>query len=532
MLKLLLKKQITEVFRSVFYDAKKNRMRPKGAIAGWVVFYVLLIGGMLGGLFTMLSLTLCGPLTEAGVGWLYFLLLSGFSILLGAFGSVFNTYAGLYLAKDNDLLLSLPIPVKTIIASRLLNVYLLGAMYSVPVLLPALIVYWSFSGATFAKLVCGLLLLLIVTVIVLLLSCVLGLAVAKISLKLKNKSIVTVLISLLFIAGYYFFYFKAQTFLNVLVQNAADYGERIKGAAAALWAFGRIGEGDLLWTAVFLAAVAALTALVWLLLSKSFLRVAGGSASEKKTRLKDKPDRARSAFGALLGREFKAFTSNPNYMLNCGLGVLLIPALGVALLVKGPFLFETFAQVLQGKTNFLPVLISAALTFLCTMNSTAAPSVSLEGRALWVVQSLPLEAKTVLRAKASMQALLSAVPMLFTSVSAAAVLETDLFTRVLVVLYPVVFSLFFALFCTVVGVKMPLLDWTNPVTPIKQSGAVMVTTFGGWGICAVPAALYLLLGSFVDAAPYLLVFTLLFAAAAVLLLRWLDTKGSRIFSEL
>ena len=148
MLKFLLKKQLTEVFRSVFYDAKKNRMRSKGAIIGWVIFYILLIGGMLGGLFTMLSLSLCGPLVEAGVGWLYFLLLSGVSILLGAFGSVFNTYAGLYLAKDNDLLLSLPIPVKTIIASRLLNVYLLGAMYSSLVLLPALIVYWAVAGLT------------------------------------------------------------------------------------------------------------------------------------------------------------------------------------------------------------------------------------------------------------------------------------------------------------------------------------------------------------------------------------------------
>ena len=30
------------------------------------------------------------------------------AVFLGAFGSVFNTYSGLYLAKDNDLLLSMP----------------------------------------------------------------------------------------------------------------------------------------------------------------------------------------------------------------------------------------------------------------------------------------------------------------------------------------------------------------------------------------------------------------------------------------
>ena len=52
MLKLLVKKQIAEVFRSYYYDAKKNRMRSKWAIAGWIVFFVVIMVGMLGGMFT------------------------------------------------------------------------------------------------------------------------------------------------------------------------------------------------------------------------------------------------------------------------------------------------------------------------------------------------------------------------------------------------------------------------------------------------------------------------------------------------
>lgn len=58
--------------------------------------------------------------------WLYFALMGLLAILLGSFGSVFNTYSGLYLAKDNDLLLSMPIPVNAIMGARLLSVYLLG----------------------------------------------------------------------------------------------------------------------------------------------------------------------------------------------------------------------------------------------------------------------------------------------------------------------------------------------------------------------------------------------------------------------
>ena len=34
MLRILVKKQLSEVFKGYFFDAKKNRMRSKGAIIG------------------------------------------------------------------------------------------------------------------------------------------------------------------------------------------------------------------------------------------------------------------------------------------------------------------------------------------------------------------------------------------------------------------------------------------------------------------------------------------------------------------
>ena len=53
--------------------------------------------GMLGGVFTYLSMILCAPLSAAGMDWLYFALMGLLSVLLGVFGSVFNTYYCLYL---------------------------------------------------------------------------------------------------------------------------------------------------------------------------------------------------------------------------------------------------------------------------------------------------------------------------------------------------------------------------------------------------------------------------------------------------
>ncbi len=532
MLKVLLKKQLAEVFKSYFYDAKKNRMRSKGAVIAWFVFFLVILIGILGGMFTALALTLCGSLEQAGMGWMYFLLMSGVAIVLGAFGSVFNTYSNLYLSKDNDQLLSLPIPVRTIITARLVNVYLMGTLYSATVLLPMLIVSWLTAGATAARVVCGLLLFLIVSFIVLILSCLLGWVVAKISLKLKNKSFITVLAALAFIAAYYFVYFKASILIRDMLQNAAVYGARIKGAAYGLYWFGRIGEGDWLAAFLFTAATAAVFALIWTALTRSFLKIATMGGKTGKTVYREKAAKVKSPARALLGKEAVRFTSNPNYMLNCGLGILFIPVGGVLLLIKGREVLRLLAAVFAARPGTAAVLMCTVLCMLTSMNAMAAPSVSLEGKSLWIPQSLPVETKTVLRAKTGLQLLFTLPPIVFSALCGAAVLEDPPAVRLLCVLMPPVYSVFFAALGTAMGVRLPLLSWTNELVPIKQSASVVIVLFGSWVLSIVLAGLYLLIGWRIGAVLYLLLWTVLLAAAGVFLLHWLDTRGAKLFRAL
>ena len=110
MVNVLLKKQLFEIFRSYFYDAKKNRPRSRASTILFFVLYAVLMIGLVGGMFVLLAWSICQPLVASGMGWLYLTLFAGLAILLGVFGSVFNTFSSLYQAKDNDLLLSMPSP--------------------------------------------------------------------------------------------------------------------------------------------------------------------------------------------------------------------------------------------------------------------------------------------------------------------------------------------------------------------------------------------------------------------------------------
>lgn len=532
MLKVLLKKQLAEIFRSYFYDAKKNKARSKAAVIGYIILFAAVMLGLLGGIFTFLSASICGAMSAVGMDWLYFALMGLLAVLLGAFGSVFNTYSGLYLAKDNDLLLSMPIPVRVIMASRLLSVYLMGLMYSGVVIIPAVIVYWVKVSASASAVVGGILFVLLISVFVMTLSCALGWVVAKISLKLKNKSFITVLVSLLFFGAYYFFYFKAQVVIRDLIANAAVYGARIQGAAYPVYLFGRAATGDLSALLIVTAVVATLFALMWYLISRSFLRLATATGRAERRVYRESASKQRSIGSALLRKELGRFTSSPNYMLNCGMGVLMLLLGGAALLWKGGSFLPAMNDAFDGRPGCAAALLCAIVCALASMNDMAAPSVSLEGKNLWLMQSLPVTPWQVLRAKLSVQLLLTGVPVLFCALCILLVYPCGAVEGLFLVLLPLLYTLFSALLALTLGLKMPNLAWTNELTPIKQSACVAISLFGGWVYALLLGGGYLLFGWQLGFAGFIGLFTLLTLAASGALYVWLRGKGSCAFAAL
>ena len=526
MLKLLLKKQLMEVFRSYFYDAKKNKARSKGTTIAYIVMFVLLMAGVLGGMFAVLANVMCGQLAEMGLDWLYFVIMGMMAVFLGAFGSVFNTYSGLYLAKDNDLLLSMPIPVRIIMASRLLNVYLLGLMYSGIVILPVIIVYWCTVPLTAGILLGGVVLLIVISLFVLALSCVLGWVVAKISLKLKNKSFITVLVSLVFFGLYYFVCFRFQALI------AASVGDKIKGSVYPLYLFGRVGCGDGVAMLIVSAVVIALLALVWYLIARSFLNIATASGNTAKAVYREKAAMQTSPAAALLRKELGRFTASPLYMLNCGLGTVFLLILAVASLIKGREVFLMMNALFAGSEDFVPVLAALCLCLLAGSNDITAPSVSLEGKSLWIAQSLPIDPWQALRAKLGLHLLITELPLMLCAVCVAAVSGLDFLHAALVVVVPMVYVVLSAAFGLFMGLKRPNLTWTSEVAPIKQGLAVFLSMFGGWVLAAGLGFLYYALMAHLGAAAFLLAATALFIVLALVLLRWLKTSGAKIYAHL
>ena len=537
MVKLLVKKELKNLFRTYFVNQKSGKKVSKGKTIGFMMLFVFLLLIMMG-MFFALAMGIGSAVIEQGLGWFYFAIMGIMALGLGVFGDVFNTYSMLFKAKDNELMLSLPIPPSKILISRMTVVLILGALYESLIFLPAIFCFWICGGAkTVASvpltIVSQILIFVFLSLFITTLTCLLGWLVALLSNKLKHKNIAVLVLSVAFFGAYYFFCMKLSDFINALVLNAAAYSNNIKSAFYPAYAFGKAGTGSVVDTIVFVAFSALTFALCVYLISISFRKIttaSGGSTRKKYSGMKGKRN---SVYGSVWKMEAKRFISFPTYTLNSGLGIIIMPILLVVLLVKKASLMPMLEYF--GTTEYAPLIPMIAATMvasIASMDCGSAPSLSLEGKSIWILRSSPISAKTILRAKTEFHFIINVIPAVLLASIGSIALGFEVQDVVLVTVYTVSFTYLVSAFGMILGTVRVNLNWTNPVVPIKQSMAVMITLFGGWVLAMLYPLGWYLLRAYVPALAWKLGFTAFVVLLAFLSGRWCSTKGAEAFDKL
>ncbi len=533
MWKALLKKQFMELVAFYFPKAKSGKKRSGGGLALVAILMVFVLLSLGASFYT--AAEMLSSMLPMGLGWLYFALMGTLSVLIGVLGGVFSTYAGLYLAKDNDFLLSLPIPPRRILLVRMIAVYAAGLVYSGVAWIPASLRYFRFDASP-APVIFSLLLTFVNALLVLVLSCLLGWVVAAVSSRLRNKNILSVILALLFLGVYFFATSRMNIFMNTLSRQADSLGRTVREKAWPLWELGQAATGRAVPMLLWCCLVLALFLLTYALLSRSFLSFTTANRGAKKAVYRAGRSKAAGMDAALLRKELKRFTGSPVYMMNCGMGLLILVLLAAATLVKARSVREVMDTLLFSAPPAVPLLLPASgamvISLVAGLAPITAPSVSLEGKSLWVLQSLPVPAEAVLRAKEKLHLLLVLPPAVLCCLALAIVLRAGLLSCLLMLLIVVLFTGVTGALGLAANLKRPNLTWVSEVVPVKQGLPVVVSMFGGWLLALVCMGLSALLGIYVNAHLGMAAEALLLALILALLRRWLKKKGCAIFEEL
>ena len=163
----------------------------------------------------------------------------------------------------------------------------------------------------------------------------------------------------------------------------------------------------------------------------------------------------------------------------------------------------------------------------------AVPSVSLEGKTLWISRSLPVDAWTALRAKCGVQLLLTAPGAVFAAVCSAIALRAGFAAGLLMALCCAAFVLFSTYFALYIGLHNVNLVWTNEINVIKQGSQIFLALLAGWAAPVILVLPYMLvLRGKISGEAYIALLTLVLALAAAIFRRWLRTKGAERFENL
>lgn len=531
MLKTLFKKQVLELTAFFYQSGKKGKRRSTAVIIGYAALMIYAFG-VICWLFYLMAESLCAPLVQSGLDWMYFALIAMMATAFGVIGSVFTTYSGLYAAKDNELLLSMPVPPYMILLSRMTGIYGMGFLFEAIVLIPAGIVYCRNVSLGASGFICLVLILFLLPLLALTLSCVLGWLVGLAASRVRSKSLITSLLSLAFLAGYYYLYFRMNKILQSILANAEYLGGRIKAVMYPFYQLGLAAQGNWLSMLIFAAMILALFAVVYFILSKSFMKVATARRGAAKTEYREKEMRVSSQGAALLRKEALRFWNCSAYLLNCGFGALLLIAAAVFIAIKGTWLLDMAGAVGGGLEALLPLLACAAVCLIVSMNIVTAPSVSLEGNTLWIVRSLPVSAWRVLCSKLKLHMLVTAIPAVICALAAALALKLGAYYIIAIPVIAVIFTAFCGELGLLFNLKIPNLNWSSEAVAVKQSMSVVLSMMANWVVIVILGVGYYLLGGALSVQAFMALAAAIVLAADMLLMLWLKKRGSRIFEEL
>ena len=502
MLKLLLKTRFLALADQFSGQSKGKRAISVRRIVLLAVAALLLLA-LAGYVVSLLLTPLYKTLLKSDLEWLYFALTGVAAFLISFMLTAFYAQGSIFEAKDNEMLLSMPVRPSAILGSRLGALYFLNFFFAAAFMAAAGIVKLTSGGTAVAGgvityVLCVFLLALISTT----LSCLLGWAVSLITRRMRNKAIFQLVFSLLLLGAFYVFFFGDITrHLKTVSENSAGIANVFRGALYPFHAMGMACTGKGFTEFLIFAATCIVPfALVCLLLNKSFVKIVTSRVGAKRIKYEARTLKGSSVAWAMTKKDLSRFFNNSSYMLNSGLGLIYSIGMSIFVVVSAfnrpegaapgsGFLDKMFNAV---GTDNLPFLFCVFLAFFAAMTCISGPSISVEGKNLWILKSMPVRAAEILKGKALSHLLLSIPASLICSaIFLFVVPKASASILICLFIMPILAHVFCALIGVIGNLYMGKLNYPSIAKAAKSNSGSLIPALCTMVVSTVPAILYL-----------------------------------------
>ncbi|MDY0211049.1 MAG: hypothetical protein RBQ91_06585 [Acholeplasma sp.] len=384
--------------------------------------------------------------------------------------------------KDYDILAPLPLKGSTVLFAKLSVMLLMVYLTSTFFVIPIFAAYFFYNGLSFFGLLYAVIGFLLAPLIPIVVLSFVNLLITKITQRLPFAKLLNIVLMFALFIGIFAMSFTInESSVNPLngqidvISGFAKYYPLVRFFVEAVHETNHLSF--LLYTGISLIIF-----YLYVVGIQRFVRKTNQSKQNAYiNRNKKVTFQSNSIRKSLILKEFKTYFSIPIYVLNTGLGVVIIFALSVASLFFKSDIETVLVELTSMNMSLVPLLL-VVFGFSITMTYTPSVSLSLEGKHFWILKSLPVDPFEVMLSKILFNVLLvvpvSVIGVLLLSYSLEFTAVEGLLLLLSIAAYSVLSSTLFSF----VNLYFPKFEFNNEVEVIKQSIASFISVFGGFAL--------------------------------------------------
>ncbi len=450
----------------------------------------------------------------------------------------------LFNCKDDDLLLSLPIKRQTILLVRLFKFYVFELLFNSMFILPVMIAYIKWNpNLTWTYFLTSIVMLLLLPVVPIIISCIIGYITSGVSSRFKYKNAVQIIISMIILLGILFVSYNIDGIMKFVMKHATNVNDLITKIYYPAGIYTKlVTDFNLIDLITFILVNVGLLIITIFVLSKFYFKINSrlkSVSTTKKVKNKNIEFKTKSVTSSLVKKELNTFFKTPVFIINAGFALVLFMVACISVVAK----YDSVLKLITSKdmgfnvpvkliTDNLSVIVLILILVTAFLTSITNSLISLEGKNINILKSLPVKVKTILMSKIYACLIITTPVLLIGDVVLFIKFKLSIIESLLLVVLSIIVPLVSHFIGLLVNLKYPKLDAENSTEVVKQSASSLVSVTIGMALMIIS---FIIITNFIGSVSPLLILGLCiiaFLLIDILLYIFLTTWGVKKFNKL
>ena len=394
----------------------------------------------------------------------------------------------LFTGNDYDILASMPLTKKEIVASKIITFYLTEFLFSTVIMIPNIVIN-VFLWNDFSFILIGLIIMILLPAFPVVISCFVGTLIALFAEKSRFGNIVTTLLYTVFFVVImllsFSFEMNPETDADVMMGMTILFKVLNPTSLLLELTYTKSGIFYIIYCIVNLVLLIGIT----LFLSLSYtpihemINVTKSNVKYERKKLENK-----GQFKTLLGLELKRIFNSKLYFLNSCIGGILLLIASISISVSS----SEFLSLLGEYKDYIH-LISIVSMFILGMATPSASSISMEGKCFWITKSLPIDYQVYAKVKVLASVIIQGICSVISSIVLIVFFKPNITQAFGIVLIPLIYIVIYSNIGLLINQFFYKLNWTNEQQVVKNSSAVLLSMLAGFILTILIGVIIILL---------------------------------------